>query len=124
MCIRDRGNTIYAIVSTIFLALFNWKIGLITLVGIILNFFVLTWIQKKSDLFAVKQINSKELMTTRVMELIQGIMTMRLFSYGENDLKRVNEAFREKKEADLLVENTVTSVAYTHLDVYKRQNHR
>lgn len=32
------GNTIYEIVSTIFLALFNWKIGLITLIGIILNF--------------------------------------------------------------------------------------
>ena len=113
------GNTIYAIVSTIFLALFNWKIGLITLVGIILNFFVLTWIQKKSDLFAVKQINSKELMTTRVMEFIQGIMTMRLFSYGENDLKRVNEAFREKKEADLLVENTVTWPVNFYSFVYR-----
>ena len=73
------GNTIYEIVFTIFLWIFNWKIGLITLIGIVLNFFVLAWIQKKSDQFAVKQITSKELMTTRVMEFIRGIMTMRLF---------------------------------------------
>lgn len=113
------GNTIYEIVSTIFLALFNCKIGLITLIGIILNFFVLTWIQKKSDQFAVKQISSKELMTTRVMEFIRGIMTMRLFSRGENDLERVNEAFREKKDADLLVENTVTWPVNFYSFVYK-----
>lgn len=113
------GNTIYAIVSTVFIALFNWKIGLITLIAMILNFFVLAWIQKKSDLFAVKQISSKELMTTRVMEFIRGIMTMRLFSCGENDLKRVAEAFRKKKEADLLVENTVTWPVNFYSFVYK-----
>ena len=53
------------------------------------------------------------------MEFIQGIMTMRLFSYGENDLKRVNEAFREKKEADLLVENTVTWPVNFYSFVYR-----
>ena len=113
------GNTIYQIVSTIFLAIFNWKIGLLTLAGIIVNFFVLAYIQKKSDQFAEKQIFSKELMTTRVMEFIRGIMTMRLFSRGENDLERVFEAYKEKKDADLLVENTVTWPVNFYSFVYK-----
>lgn len=113
------GNMIYAAVSTIVLMLFNWKIGLITLVGIFVNILVLGWIQRSSDQFAVKQINSKELMTSRVMEFVRGIMTMRLFARSENDLERVREAYREKKEADLLVENTVTWPVNLYAFVYK-----
>lgn len=113
------GSTIYAVVSTIVLMIFNWKIGLITLLGIIVNFLVLTWIQKCSDQFAVKQINSKELMTSRVMEFVRGIMTMRIFARGDNDLERINDAYKEKKEADLLVENTVTWPVNIYTFIYK-----
>ncbi|MDD3796962.1 MAG: ABC transporter ATP-binding protein [Lachnospiraceae bacterium] len=113
------GNTIYADVSTIVLMIFNWKIGLITLAGIAVNFLVLNWIQNSSDQFAIKQVSSKELMTSRVMEFVKGIMTMRLFARSENDLERINEAYKEKKEADLLVENTVTWPVNMYAFVYK-----
>lgn len=113
------GNTIYAVVGAVVLMIFNWKIGLITLAGTAVSFFVLTWIQKSSDQFAIKQVDSKELMTSRVMEFVRGIMTMRIFARGENDLQRVNEAYREKKEADLLVENTVTWPVNMYAFVYK-----
>lgn len=102
------GSMIYAVVSTIILCIFNWQIGLITIVGLAINAAILVWIQKCSDGFAKEQIDSKETMTSRVMEFVQGIMVMRLFTRKGEDLERVKKSYQKKKNADLLVENTVT----------------
>jgi len=102
------GSIIYAIVSTLVLCWFNLYIGLIMFVVLLINFLVLLWIQKCSDQFALKQVQSKEKLTTRVMEFVKGIMVMRIFTRADEDLERVNDAFKTKKEADTLVENTVT----------------
>ena len=102
------GNMIYCVITTIVLCFFNIKIGLVTLAAFVINLFLLDKIQKLSESFSEKQVLSREKMTGRVMEFVRGIMVMRLFSHKGQEKERVEEAFRDKKEADLTVENTVT----------------
>ena len=102
------GNIIYCVITTVVLCAFNLPIGLVMLAALLIDAVVLERIQRLSEGFAQKQVDSKEAMTSRVMEFVQGIMVMRLFAHKGEEMHRVKDAFAQKKAADLMVENTVS----------------
>ena len=101
------GGIIYGIVCIMFLILFDWRIGLITLAGLMGGVLILSIIQRRADKIGSLQIEAKTRMTIDALEFIQGISVLRLFGNGNDGYSRITEAFRLKKEADLSVENTI-----------------
>ncbi len=102
------GCVIYSVVSTMILFCFNRYVGIATFLALVVSCGLLVFIQKASNKFAKKQVISRERMTGSVIEFVRGIMVMRLFAFHGEEQKKVTESYKMKKEADLLVENTVT----------------
>lgn len=100
------GSLIYAAICTLVLLLFNWKIGLITLVGLAIGMILLNVIQNGAEKAMPMRFHAQEEMTERTLEFVQGNMVMRLFGTGQDGLNRVKEAFQKKQKADIHLENS------------------
>lgn len=100
------GSLIYAAICTLVLLLFNWKIGLITLAGLVIGMILLNVIQNGAEKAMPMRFHAQEEMTERTLEFVQGNMVMRLFGTGQDGLNRVKEAFQKKQKADIHLENS------------------
>lgn len=100
------GSLIYAAICTLVLLLFNWKIGLITLAGLVIGMILLNVIQNGAEKAMPMRFHAQEEMTERTLEFVQGNMVMRLFGTGQDGLNRVKEAFGKKQKADIHLENS------------------
>ena len=100
------GSLIYAAICTLVLLLFNWKIGLITLAGLVIGMILLNVIQNGAEKAMPMRFHAQEEMTERTLEFVQGNMVMRLFGTGQDGLNRVKEVFQKKQKADIHLENS------------------
>ena len=92
------GSLIYAAVCTLVLLLFNWRIGLITLVGLGIGILLLRVVQENAKKVMPVRFQAQEEMTEKTLEFIQGNMVMRLFGTGRDGLNRVKEAFHKNRK--------------------------
>lgn len=100
------GSLIYAAICTLVLLLFNWKIGLITLVGLAIGMILLNIIQNSAEKAMPMRFQAQEEMTERTLEFVQGNMVMRLFGTRQDGLNQVKGAFQKKQKADIHLENS------------------
>lgn len=68
------GSLIYAAICTLVLLLFNWKIGLITLAGLVIGMILLNVIQNGAEKAMPMRFHAQEEMTERTLEFVQGNM--------------------------------------------------
>ena len=99
------GSLIYVAICTCVLLVFSWQIGLVTLLGLVIGIFLLSGVQAKAKQAMPLRFEVQEEMTEKTLEFIQGNMVMRLFGVGEDSLKRVQDAFHQKRKADIYLEN-------------------
>ena len=99
------GSLIYVAICTCVLVVFSWQIGLVTLLGLVIGIFLLSVVQAKAKQAMPLRFEVQEEMTEKTLEFIQGNMVMRLFGVGEDSLKRVQDAFHQKRKADIYLEN-------------------
>ena len=99
------GSLIYVATCTCVLLVFSWQIGLVTLLGLVIGIFLLSVVQAKAKQAMPLRFEVQEEMTEKTLEFIQGNMVMRLFGVGEDSLKRVQDAFHQKRKADIYLEN-------------------
>lgn len=99
------GSLIYVAICTCVLLVFSWQIGLVTLLGLVIGIFLLSVVQAKAKQAMPLRFEVQEEMTEKTLEFIQGNMVMRLFGVGEDSLKRVQDAFHQKRKADIYLEN-------------------
>ena len=99
------GSLIYVAICTCVLLVFSWQIGLVTLLGLVIGIFLLSVVQAKAKQAMPLRFEVQEEMTEKTLEFIQGTMVMRLFGVGEDSLKRVQDAFHQKRKADIYLEN-------------------
>lgn len=100
------GSLIYAAICTLILLLFNWKIGLVTLVGLVVGMILLQAVQRGAEKAVPIRFHAQGEMTERILEFIQGNMVMRLFGTEHDGLNRVKDAFNKKQKADIHLENS------------------
>lgn len=99
------GSLIYVAICTCVLLVFSWQIGLVTLLGLVIGIFLLSVVQAKAKQAMPLRFEVQEEMTEKTLEFIQGNMVMRLFGVGEDSLKRVQDAFHQKRKVDIYLEN-------------------
>ena len=85
------GGILQGIGVSIFLMIFNWKIGAVAIFGILLSTLFLSLIQKKSSALSLKRYNAVEKVTNNVIEYIRGIAVVR--SFGRGNAAKLDETF-------------------------------
>ena len=102
MMVLQGGIT--TIVVTVFMFIFDWRIGLISLAGIGIFLLVNQWTNKSVAKVADEKLSADKDMVGVILEYIQGIAEIRNYNIIGQNQSRVKNAIERKKKGDIAAE--------------------
>ena len=102
MMVLQGGIT--TIVVTVFMFIFDWRIGLISLAGIGIFLLINQWTNRSVAKVADEKISADRDMVGVILEYIQGIAEIRNYNIIGQNQSRVENAIERKKKADITAE--------------------
>lgn len=105
------NGCISAVMSSVFLMLFDFKLGLIFFAGVIIALILMQRIQVQGgkNVVAKKQAETKAISVT--LEFIRGISVFKLFHMGGNSIKHMEESYREFRDQSCNLELQVVPLS-------------
>ena len=107
--VTTRGFLTSGIIA-VMMFLFDWRMGLITLAGLILFFSVNAAMQRAEQSLARRKFNADERLVTKVLEYVQGIAEVKNFDLTNDSATQVHGAVEEARKASFGME--IPSVLY------------
>lgn len=107
--VTTRGFLTVGIIAVV-MFLFDWRMGLITLAGLLLFFAVNAAMQHKEQALAQRKFNADERLVSKVLEYVQGIAEVKNFNLTHNSATQVHGAVEEARKASFSME--IPSVLY------------
>ena len=101
--ITTRGFLTSGIIA-VMIFVFDWRMGLITLAGLILFFAVNSAMQKKEQSLAQRKFNADERLVTKVLEYVQGIAEVKNFDLTGDSTTQVHASVEEARKASFGME--------------------
>lgn len=101
--ITTRGFLTSGIIA-VMMFVFDWRMGLNTLAGLILFFAVNSAMQKKEQSLAQRKFNADERLVTKVLEYVQGIAEVKNFDLTGDSTTQVHAAVEEARKASFGME--------------------
>lgn len=98
------GGLIMTALFTLIILVFDWRIGLITLAGILVYLAVVSAMEKKSAAIAADTQKAQTALTEAVLEDIQGMGVVKSFNLSGKGDRKLQDTVEEKRRADLEVE--------------------
>ncbi len=106
-------------VITIMMLIFDWRIGLVTIAGLIVFFAVNALMQKNVSQVSQRKVDADENLVVRVLEYVQGIAEVKSFDLTKDVMKQTNDAIQEAKNANIAVELPAVLFAFLQFVVNK-----
>ena len=102
------GGLITTAVFALVILIFDWRIGLITLAGILIYLCVVSAMEKKSAVIAADTQRSQTDLVEAVLETVQGMSVVKSFNLTGKGDKKLQDALEHNREANLRVERVMT----------------
>lgn len=102
------GGFLNALVFTAVILVFDWRIGLIVVLGILLFLRITSLMEKKSKLDAPKRQEAQESLVSAVLETVQGMAVVKAFNLEHTKNKRVDQAIEGSCEKNATLEKAMT----------------
>lgn len=102
------GGLIGTIVFTAMIIVFEWRVGLVALAGIVVYFLVVSAMEKKSAAIAPNAQRSQTALTSAVLEYVQGMGIVKSFNLSSRGDKRVQDALEYNRKSNLDMEKLMT----------------
>ena len=102
------GGLITTAVFTVVILVFDWRIGLITLAGILLYLAVVSGMEKKSAAIADDTQKAQTGLVEAVLENVQGMSVIKSFNLNGRGDKKLQEAVEASRKANIEVEQVMT----------------
>lgn len=99
---------INALVFTLLVLNFDWRIGLIVVAGTVLYLIVTSFMEKKSGLLAPKRQESEAKMVAAILEQLQGMSVIKSFNLTGKGDRKTREALEYNKRSNLAIEKLFT----------------
>ena len=96
--VTTRGFLTSGIIA-VMMFLFDWRMGLITLAGLLLFFAVNAAMQRAEQALAQRKFNADERLVTKVLEYVQGIAEVKNFNLTHDSTTQVHAAVEEARRA-------------------------
>ena len=107
--VTTRGFLTSGIIA-VMLLLFDWRMGLITLAGLVLFFTINAAMQRAERTLAQRKCNADERLISKVLEYVQGIAEVKNFDLTRDSTTQVHNAVEEARKASFAME--IPSVLY------------
>ena len=102
------GGLITTAVFAVVILVFDWRIGLIVLAGILVYLAVVSAMEKKSALIADETQRSQTALVEAVLEDVQGMGVIKSFNLSGRGDRKLQEAMEQNRSANLKVEKVMT----------------
>ncbi len=102
------GGFINAVVFAIVILIFDWRIGLIVLLGIMLFLWITSLMERKSKRDAPKRQEAQESLVGAVLETVQGMAVVKAFNLDYDKNKRIDNAIEDSCEKNAVLEKAMT----------------
>lgn len=96
--ITTRGFLTTAIIAVMML-LYDWRVGLITLAGLMVFLAVNALMQRKEQAVSRRKMDADERLVTKVLEYVQGIAEVKNFDLTKDSTTQVHDAVEESRKA-------------------------
>ena len=97
-------------IIAVMLLFFDWRMGLITLAGLVLFFTINAAMQRAEQTLAHRKFNADERLVSKVLEYVQGIAEVKNFDLTHDSTTQVHNAVEEARKASFAME--IPSVLY------------
>ncbi|QOR35200.1 ABC transporter ATP-binding protein [Clostridium sp. 'deep sea'] len=97
---------ISVLVMSIFLFLFDWRMGIVFLIGLFASMFVYRAMQKQMIAASMKQKQAQAEVVAATLEYVQGISVIKSFNLTGEQARRAEKAFTKHSEASYYIEKT------------------
>ncbi len=102
------SGLITTLVFTVLILVFDWRIGLITVAGILLYLCVVSAMEKKSVVIAENTQKSQTDLIEAVLETVQGMSVVKSFNLTGKGDKKLQNALEANRKTNLEVESIMT----------------
>lgn len=110
---------VHAVILTVLIALFDFRIGVISLAAILTGLLVNSLLQKKSLEIAPKKQQVQVSLSTAVLEYIQGISVVKAYGLGDKTNRAVDEAIAQSGRQNLSFEKVFTRLTSLYSYIFK-----
>ncbi len=105
------GGFINSVVFAIAITIFEWRIGLIIIIGMVLFIIVTVWQERKFQSDAENRQKAQANLVEHVLETIQGMSVMKAFNLDSLKSKKVNKAIEDSCKKNLAMEKAIMPFA-------------
>lgn len=117
MHILDRVTTgmVNMVVISIFILMFDWRLGVIFILGVLCSFLIYGRMQGKGEELTAKQRQVQAASVEATLEYVQGISVIKSFNMAEKNLSGIEKAYEKSMEASYALERDFApmNVAYS-----------
>lgn len=102
------GGFITTVVFTIYMLVFDWRMGLIMTMGVLLFCLITSFMEKKSRKTAPKRQKAQAELVENILETIQGMGIVKSFNLTRLDNKKVDRSIANSRATNLAMEKLIT----------------
>ena len=113
------GGFIHAFIICLWLLVYEWKIGLLTLLGLLCSLLIYGKTQKAGKKYSPRRQAAQAQLVTGILEYIQGMTVVKAFGLGDRAGKTVDNAIHESAEANIVLERVFSGLAAAFQTVFK-----
>lgn len=107
------------LVISIFILLFNWKIGLIFVLAVLCSFLLYGKMQKKGKELAANQRQVQAESIEETLEYVQGISLIKSFNMAEKNLTGIEKSYKESADISYGLEKTFAPMTMAYSMVFR-----
>lgn len=113
------GGFIHAVVIGIWLLFYEWKIGVLMFIGLIVSLLIYAKTQKAGVKYSPRRQAAQAGLVTGILEYIQGMSVVKAFGLADRSDKSIDAAISESAEANIVLEKVFSSLAAAFQMVFK-----
>lgn len=117
MHLLDRVTTgmVNMVVTSIFILMFDWRLGVIFILGVLCSFLIYGRMQEKGEELTAKQRQVQAASVEATLEYVQGISVIKSFNMAEKNLSGIEKAYEKSMDASYALERDFApmNVAYS-----------
>ena len=113
------GGFIHALVIGIWLLFYEWKIGVLMFLGLVVSLLIYAKTQKAGIKYSPRRQAAQAGLVTGILEYIQGMSVVKAFGLADRSDKSVDTAINESAEANIALEKVFSGLASIFQMIFK-----
>lgn len=113
------NGLVHGTVISLWILVYEWHIGLITIAGIIIAMIVYLYMQKKSKILSPRRQKAQAGLVSSILEYIQGMGVVKAYNLGGYSSEGVKDAIEESSKANIKLESVFSSLTALYQLVFK-----